>query len=146
MTSRHLTDDLANAEVRGIIRRTMIEINPGHDPCSASRPTTLMGDFQGDAWHGAMTHANFTRPCGDGCSIQERESSYFGLLRHHPVLQRRSVFAAHRQFAYGFPWRVQLEHDERPGHPRHPCASSLTIEASQPGRRRRPAMTLPGIP
>ena len=60
MTGRYLDQDF-NAEVRQIIRKTMIDINP---------ETLLLGestndgasDFQGDGWHGAMTYTNFTRP------------------------------------------------------------------------------------
>ena len=60
MTGRYLDQDL-NAEVRQIIRRTMIDVNP--DTLLLGESTNdASSDFQGDAWHGAMTYANFTRP------------------------------------------------------------------------------------
>ena len=60
MTGRYLDED-HNAEVRRIIRRTMNEVNP--DTILLGESTNdAAGDFQGDAWHGAMTYANFTRP------------------------------------------------------------------------------------
>ena len=60
MTGR-LGDVDLNAEVRQLLRRTMIDINP---------ETILLGestndatsDLQGDGWHGAMTYPSFTRP------------------------------------------------------------------------------------
>jgi len=107
MTGRHLDQDL-NAEVRQIIRKTMIEINPN---------TLLLGestndaasDFQGDAWHGAMTYTNFTRPIWGWLSTGQRESSYFGLpFGTIPSYTGVEVFEAHTQFAAGFPWHVRL--------------------------------------
>ena len=60
MTGR-LGDVDLNAEVRQLLRKTMIDINP---------ETVLLGestndassDLQGDGWHGAMTYPSFTRP------------------------------------------------------------------------------------
>ena len=144
MTGRHLMDDL-NAEVRGIIRRTMIEINP--DTILLGESTNdATSDFQGDAWHGAMTYANFTRPVWGWLSTQERESSYFGLpFGTIPSYSGEQVFAAHRQFAYGFPWRVQLStmnaldtHDT-PRFLTHAIAGAQPVAVGL-------SMTLPGIP
>jgi alpha-glucosidase len=107
MTGRYLDQDL-NSEVRQIIRKTMIEINPN---------TLLLGestndaasDFQGDAWHGAMTYTNFTRPIWGWLSTGQRESSYFGLpFGTIPSYTGVEVFHAHTRFAAGFPWRVRL--------------------------------------
>lgn len=107
MTGRYLDQDL-NAEVRRIIRKTMIDINPN---------TLLLGestndaasDFQGDAWHGAMTYTNFTRPVWGWLSQNGRESSYFGLpFGTIPMYSGQEVFEAHKLFAAGFPWRVRL--------------------------------------
>jgi alpha-glucosidase len=107
MTGRYLDQDL-NAEVRQAIRTTMIEINPN---------TLLLGestndaasDFQGDAWHGAMTYTNFTRPIWGWLSTGQRESSYFGLpFGTIPSYTGGEVFEAHTKFAAGFPWRVRL--------------------------------------
>lgn len=145
MTGRYRTDDL-NSEVRRIIRRTMTEVNPD---------TLLLGeftgdaaaDFVGDAWHGAMTYANFTRPvwnwlrtpgsdAGGGLSMIVGETQDW---------DGTDVVASHREFAAGFPWRVRTRNmnaldthdiprfvnDARPG--TVPVAVGL-------------AMTLPGLP
>ncbi|MES2093149.1 MAG: glycoside hydrolase family 13 protein [Actinomycetota bacterium] len=144
MTGRHLTDDL-NAEVRGIIRRTMIEINP--DTILLGESTNdATSDFQGDAWHGAMTYANFTRPVWGWLSTGERESSYFGLpFGTIPSYTGEQVLAAHRRFAHGFPWRVQLStmnaldtHDT-PRFLTHAIEGALPVAVGL-------SMTLPGIP
>jgi alpha-glucosidase len=66
-------------------------------------------DFQGDAWHGAMTYTNFTRPIWGWLSTGQRESSYFGLpFGTIPSYTGVEVFRAHTLFAAGFPWRVRL--------------------------------------
>ena len=107
MTGRYRTDDL-NPEVRRIIRRTMTEVNPD---------TLLLGeftgdaaaDFAGDAWHGAMTYANFTRPlwnwlrtpgspAGGGLSMIVGETQDW---------DGADAVASHREFVAGFPWRVR---------------------------------------
>ena len=77
MTGRYLDEDL-NADVRRIIRRTMIETNPD---------TILLGestndateDFQGDGWHGAMTYANFTRPVWGWLSRESGNPWFYGI-------------------------------------------------------------------
>jgi alpha-glucosidase len=144
MTGRHLTDDL-NAEVRGIIRRTMIDINP--DTILLGESTNdATSDFQGDAWHGAMTYANFTRPVWGWLSTQERESSYFGLpFGTIPSYSGEQVFAAHRQFAHGFPWRVQLSTMNALDTHDTPRFLTHAIEGAQPVAVGL-SMTLPGIP
>jgi alpha-glucosidase len=145
MTGRYREHDL-NGEVRQIIRRTMTEVNPD---------TLLLGeftadaatDFTGDAWHGAMTYANFTRPiwnwlrtpgsgAGGGLAMIVGETQDW---------DGADAVASHREFAAGFPWRVRTRtmnalgthdiprfvNDARPG--TEPVAVGL-------------AMTLPGIP
>jgi alpha-glucosidase len=107
MTGRYLAEDL-NAEVRRIIRATMIDVNP--DTILLGESTNdAASDFQGDAWHGAMTYTNFTRPIWGWLSDAERESSYFGLpFGTIPSYSGGEVFEAHTQFAASFPWRVRL--------------------------------------
>ena len=145
MTGRYRDQDL-NAEVRRIVRRTMTEVNPD---------TLLLGeftadaaaDFPGDAWHGAMTYATFTRPiwnwlrspgsgAGGGLAMVIGETQDW---------DGEDAVASHRDFAAGFPWRVLTRtmnaldtHDiprfvdgARPG--TVPVAVGL-------------AMTMPGIP
>jgi len=107
MTGRYLDEDL-NAEVRRIIRATMIDVNP--DTILLGESTNdAASDFQGDAWHGAMTYTNFTRPIWGWLSSEQRESSYFGLpFGTIPSYSGGEVYAAHTQFAAGFPWRIRL--------------------------------------
>lgn len=145
MTGRYRDDDL-NAEVRGIIRRTMTEVNPD---------TLLLGeftgdaalDFPGDAWHGAMTYANFTRPVWNW--LREPGSAAGGGLHATVGITRDwdgvDAVESHREFAAALPWRVRTRtmnaldthdiprfvNDAKPG--TVPVAIGL-------------AMTMPGIP
>jgi alpha-glucosidase len=107
MTGRLGSEDL-NAEVRQAIRRTMIEVNAD---------TILLGeftndasaDFQGDAWHGAMTYANFTRPLWAWLCRPDPVPSFFGLpLGGIPSHTGEQFHRAHTRFAAGFPWRTRL--------------------------------------
>jgi len=107
MTGRYLDEDL-NAEVRQIIRKTMVAVNPDTILLGESTNDAL-GDFQGDAWHGAMTYANFTRPLWGWLSKRVEKSWFFGLpYGTIPHYSGHEVFAAHQQFSAGFPWRVRL--------------------------------------
>ncbi|NEM91053.1 glycoside hydrolase family 13 protein [Galbitalea soli] len=144
MTGRYLAEDL-NAEVRQIIRRTMIEVNP--DTILLGESTNdASSDFQGDAWHGAMTYTNFTRPLWGWLSDRERESSYFGLpFGTIPSYSGVEVFEAHQQFAAGFPWRVRLHtmnaldtHDT-PRFLTHARPGTVPVALGL-------SMTMPGIP
>jgi alpha-glucosidase len=144
MTGRYLDTDL-NADVRRIIRQTMIDVNP--DTILLGESTNdATGDFQGDAWHGAMTYSNFTRPIWGWLSEQERESSYFGLpFGTIPSYTGKEVFLAHNQFTAGFPWRVRLHtmnaldtHDT-PRFLTHAIAGSVPVAFGL-------SVTLPGIP
>jgi len=107
MTGRYLDQDL-NAEVRQLIRATMIEVNP--DTILLGESTNdASSDFQGDAWHGAMTYANFTRPLWGWLSRQVPESWFFGLpYGTIPSYTGAQFFEAHSRFAAGFPWRTRL--------------------------------------
>ena len=107
MTGRYLDQDL-NAEVRQIIRQTMIDINP--DTILLGESTNdASSDFRGDAWHGAMTYANFTRPIWGWLSKRVPESWFFGIpYGTIPSYTGLEVLEAHHRFAAGFPWRVRL--------------------------------------
>lgn len=108
MTGRYLDQDL-NAEVRRVIRQTMIEVNP--DTILLGESTNdAAADFPGDAWHGAMTYANFTRPLWSWLSVPGSPAQG-GLGMPDGIIPAYSVeqfYAAHRQFSAGFPWRVRL--------------------------------------
>lgn len=108
MTGRHGDEDL-NADVRQTIRRTMIDVNP--DTILLAESTNdASGDFQGDAWHGAMTYANFTRPLW-GWLSEPASPAGGGLgmtMDAIPTYGGQQFYDAHRQFSAGFPWRTRL--------------------------------------
>ncbi|MHC5794991.1 glycoside hydrolase family 13 protein [Lacisediminihabitans sp. FW035] len=108
MTGRYLEQDL-NQEVRRTIRRTMV---------ATKTDTILLGestndaasDFPGDAWHGAMTYANFTRPVW-GWLSEPGSLAPGGIgmaLGTIPSYTGTQVHAAHIRFTAAFPWRVRL--------------------------------------
>ncbi|TFC48628.1 glycoside hydrolase family 13 protein [Cryobacterium sp. TMT1-21] len=107
MTGRLGGEDL-NAEVRQTIRRTMIEANP--DTILLAESTNdASGDFQGDAWHGAMTYTTFTRPVWSWLSKPDSPSPYFGLpYGTIPQSDGRQFVEAHTRFTAGYPWRTRL--------------------------------------
>jgi alpha-glucosidase len=108
MTGR-LGDVDLNAEVRQTIRRTMLDVNP--DTILLGESTNdAASDFQGDAWHGAMTYTPFTRPLWSW--LQEPGSAAAGgigfALHCVPTYDGRDFHDAHVRFAAGFPWRTRL--------------------------------------
>lgn len=144
MTGRYLDEDL-NQDVRRIIRQTMIDVNPNTILLGEST-NDASSDFQGDAWHGAMTYTNFTRPVWGWLSTGERESSYFGLpFGTIPEYNGGEVFAAHRAFAAGFPWRVRLSNmnaldtHDTPRFLTHAIPGAVPVALGM-------SLTLPGIP
>lgn len=144
MTGRYLTDDL-NAEVRQTIRRTMVEVNP--DTILLGESTNdAASDFQGDAWHGAMTYANFTRPLWGWLSQPGSASSYFGLpFGTIPEYTGEQFFRAHTAFAAGFPWRTRLgtmnalDTHDTPRFLTHALPGTVPVALGM-------SVTLPGIP
>ena len=145
MTGRWRDEDL-NETVRRTIRATMREVNDDTLLIGESTNDAAI-DFQGDAWHGAMTYANFTRPLWNWLSIPGspaggglgmtlgRTSDYTGI----------DFYAAHREFAAAFPWRTRLNtmnaldtHDT----PRFRTSAREGVVPVAFGL----AVTLPGIP
>jgi alpha-glucosidase len=120
MTGRLGEVDL-NAEVRQLLRQTMIDINP---------ETVLLGestndatsDLQGDGWHGAMTYPSFTRPLWGWLSEPTGGAAYvtaegdvstdpwfFGQpIGGIPRYTAAEFVAAVTRFTAGIPWRVRL--------------------------------------
>ncbi|WP_167137142.1 glycoside hydrolase family 13 protein [Diaminobutyricimonas sp. TR449] len=145
MTGRLGSEDL-NAEVRQTIRRTMLEVNP--DTILLGESTNdAASDFQGDAWHGAMTYPNFTRPLWSWLS--EPGSPAAGGIGFAegviPTYTGRQFHAAHTRFTGGFPWRVRLAtmnaldtHDT----PRFRTSALPGVVPTAVGL----SVTLPGIP
>ena len=107
MTGRYRGDDF-NADVRRAVRRTMTEVNP--DTILLAESTSdAAPDFQGDAWHGAMTYANFTRPVWSWLSEPAPAEMFFGQpVTAIPCQTGRELVEAHTRFAAAFPWRVRL--------------------------------------
>lgn len=119
MTGRWGEVDL-NAEVRQLLRRTMIEINP--DTILLGESTNdAASDLQGDGWHGAMTYPSFTRPLWGWLSDPqgtpyltaegewETEPWFFtqpigGIPRYTAAQFVEAVV----RFTAGIPWRVRL--------------------------------------
>lgn len=119
MTGRLGEVDL-NAEVRQLLRRSMIDINP--DTILLGESTNdAASDLQGDGWHGAMTYPSFTRPLwgwlseptgepyltGEG--EQRTEPWFFGQpIGGIPRYTARQFVDAVVRFTGSIPWRVRL--------------------------------------
>jgi alpha-glucosidase len=109
-----------NAEVRQLMRRAMIDINP--DTILLGESTNdAASDLQGDGWHGAMTYPSFTRPLWGWLSQptdepyltaegEERtEPWFFGQpIGGIPSFTARQFVDAVVRFTSGIPWRVRL--------------------------------------
>lgn len=156
MTARLGSIDL-NAEVRQTIRRTMLDINP--DTILLAESTNdATSDVQGDAWHGAMTYTDFTRPVwgwlSDGMGPAWVDSDgtehtvpwFFGQpIGGIPDYTGGDLVEAYTRFTAGIPWRTRLgtmhpldTHDTaRFRTHAKPGAVPLAVGLS---------MTLPGIP
>lgn len=145
MTGRLGATDL-NAEVRQTIRRTMLEVNP--DTILLGESTNdAASDFQGDAWHGAMTYTPFTRPLWSWL-LEPGSPGGGGIgfaLQRVPTFTGHDFHGTHVRFAAGFPWRTRLAtmnaldtHDT----PRFATHARPGVVPAALGL----AVTLPGIP
>jgi len=119
MTGRLGNVDL-NAEVRQLLRRTMIEINP--DTILLGESTNdAASDLQGDGWHGAMTYPSFTRPVWGWLSEPTHApyTAYDGSTQTEPWFFTQPIGGIPRytaaqfvdavvRFTAGIPWRVRL--------------------------------------
>jgi alpha-glucosidase len=119
MTGR-LGDIDLNAEVRQLLRETMLEINP--DTILLGESTNdAASDLQGDGWHGAMTYPSFTRPLWGWLSEpdgepyltaegeEKTEPWFFGQpIGGIPRYTAREFVDAVVRFTGGIPWRVRL--------------------------------------
>jgi len=145
MTGRYLDEDL-NLDVRRIIRKTMIDVNPDTILLGESTNDASV-DFQGDAWHGAMTYANFTRPLWGWLSIPGMPAGGgLGMPRARiPAYSAEQFYDAHAQFSAGFPWRVRLHNmnaldtHDTPRFQTHALPGSVPVALGL-------SVTLPGIP
>ncbi|GAA2009867.1 glycoside hydrolase family 13 protein [Microbacterium ulmi] len=119
MTGRLGAVDL-NADVRRLLRRTMLEINP--DTILLGESTNdAVSDLQGDGWHGAMTYPSFTRPVWGWLSEPEGTPylTYDGETETEPWFFTQPIGGIPRytarqfvdavvRFTAGIPWRVRL--------------------------------------
>jgi len=119
MTGR-LGDIDLNAEVRQLLRETMLAINP--DAILLGESTNdAASDLQGDGWHGAMTYPSFTRPLWGWLSEptgepyltaegdERTEPWFFGQpIGGIPRYTARQFADAVTRFTAGIPWRVRL--------------------------------------
>ncbi len=119
MTGR-LGDIDLNAEVRQLLRETMIAINP--DTLLLGESTNdAVSDLQGDGWHGAMTYPSFTRPLWAWLSDPQTTSYrnaegdevtepwFFGQpIGGIPRYTAAQFVDSVTRFAAGVPWRVRL--------------------------------------
>jgi alpha-glucosidase len=119
MTGRLGEVDL-NAEVRQLLRRTMLDINP--DTILLGESTNdAASDLQGDGWHGAMTYPSFTRPLWGWLSeptgtphltaegVEKTEPWFFGQpIGGIPRYTARQFADAVVRFTSGIPWRVRV--------------------------------------
>jgi len=119
MTGR-LGDVDLNAEVRQLLRETMLEINP--DTILLGESTNdAASDLQGDGWHGAMTYPGFTRPLWGWLSAptgepyltsegeEKTEPWFFGQpIGGIPRYTAQDFADAVVRFTAGIPWRVRL--------------------------------------
>lgn len=146
MTGRYRDEDL-NEQVRTTIRRTMVEVNPDTLLVGESTNDASFSDFQGDAWHGAMTYANFTRPLWNWLSVPGSPAGGgLGMTFGRTVDYTGADFhAQHREMAAAFPWRTRLHlmnaldtHDT----PRFLTSAREGVLPVAAGL----AMTMPGIP
>lgn len=145
MTGRLGGEDL-NEEVRRTIRATMLDVNP--DTILLGESTNdAASDFQGDAWHGAMTYTPFTRPLWSW--LQQPGSPAGGgigfALGQVPTFTGEEFHAAHTSFVAGFPWRTRvttmnaLDTHDTPRFLTHARPGTLPVALGL-------AVTLPGIP
>ncbi len=119
MTGR-LGDVDLNAEVRQLLRETMLAINP--DTILLGESTNdAASDLQGDGWHGAMTYPSFTRPVWGWLSEPEGTPylTYNGETETEPWFFTQPIGGIPRytarefadavvRFTAGIPWRVRL--------------------------------------
>lgn len=107
MTGRYGDVDI-NEDIRRIIRRTMIDINPDTILLGESTNDAAF-DFRGDAWHGAMSYSAFTRPVWAWLSDEGSEAAGgIGMvLSTIPEYSGADVHTQYTELSAGFPWRIR---------------------------------------
>lgn len=156
MTGRLGETDL-NAEVRRVLRQTMIDANP--DTILLAEITNdATADLQGDGWHGAMTYPAFTRPVwgwltqpsGEPYITAQGTASaqpwFFGQpVDAVPRYTARDVKAAITRFSSGIPWRVRrgnmlpLDSHDTGRFATHATPAAVAVALGL-------SLTLPGVP
>ncbi|MFT4215382.1 MAG: glycoside hydrolase family 13 protein [Microbacterium sp.] len=117
MTGRLREVDL-NEDVRTTLRRTMVDVNPD-TLLIAEYTNNAAADFQGDAWHGAMTYPGFTRATWNWLAEprvihqvnaqgeEVAESWFFGLPGGLRSGTARQFVEQLERFTAELPWRVR---------------------------------------
>lgn len=156
MTGRHGVDDY-NAEVRQELRQAMIEVNP-QTLLLAESANEATEDFNGDAWHGAMAYADFTRPLWAWLTTYDHKPWvdaegrtrtapwFFGQpVADYPSYSGGDVVASYERFNAGVPWRVRrgtmhgLDSHDTARFASHARPGAVAVAFGL-------AVTLPGIP
>ncbi len=118
MTGRLGAEDL-NADVRRTIRQTMTAVNPD-TLLLAEFTNDAAADFQGDAWHGAMTYTAFTHgvwnwlteadttPYRDARGDLRTDPWFFGLPGGVRAYTARQFLEQLQRFTAQLPWRIRL--------------------------------------
>lgn len=135
-----------NAEVRRTIRQTMVDVDP--DTLLLGESTNdATDDFQGDAWHGAMTYAAFTRPVWGWLSVPG-SAAFGGLGMARSVIPSYTgtdVHAQHVRFTAGIPWRTRLHTMQALDTHDTPRFATNALPGAHPVALGM-SLTLPGIP
>jgi len=145
MSGRFRDLDL-NAELRQTIRRTMAAVN--EDTLLIAESTNdAAPDFPGDAWHGAMSYAAFTRPLWNWLGVPGTPAGGgLGLALGRTADWGGDDFvAAYTSFSAAFPWRVRLQNLVALDTHDTPRFATVAREGCVPVAVGL-SMTLPGIP
>lgn len=156
MTGR-LGDIDLNAEVRQLLRETMLRVAPDA-VLFAESTNDATSDLQGDGWHGAMTYPSFTRPLWGWLSAPTREPYltaegeqrtepwFFGQpIGGIPSYTAAEFAGAVTRFTAGIPWRVRianmqpLDTHDTGRFATHAAPGSVQVAVGL-------SMTLPGLP
>ncbi|WP_035771840.1 alpha-amylase family glycosyl hydrolase [Arthrobacter sp. Br18] len=108
MTGRHGDVDL-NTEVAHLIRATMDAVRPGLILLAESTGDATE-NLAGQAWDGAMTYSNLTRPLWQWLARGDAAVNFFGTpLPGVPRIGGGDVVATHVALSAGFSWRMRTQ-------------------------------------
>lgn len=102
MTGRHGSEDRYH-EVARTVRAAAEEVRPDVWVV-AEHCHDLLGEVDGDGWHGAMNYSGFTRPAWTWLRSNDFAPAFLGQSLGLPRLPGDAVVAAMRSFNAGIPW------------------------------------------